>query len=105
MVSIDTMDPLFGGGILKDVMKEIDVTHPTFCFPEWQEIISTPKSRSKPSVYFKRLCERLQIYGRSFHCLRHSCITRLDKAGLTLEEIGKVVGHSDSKTTEGYVHK
>ena len=105
LVSIDTTDPLFGGGILKEVLLEIDVEDKTYCFPTWHKTSINPKTRSKPSVYFSRLCDRLEIGGRSFHCLRHSCITRLEKQGLTLEEIGKVVGHSNTKTTEGYVHK
>jgi len=105
LVSIDTTSQYFGSGIIQQVLSEIDVEDKVYCFPEWHDIITNPKTRSKPSVYFKRLCERLDIYGRSFHCLRHSCITRLDKAGLSLEDIGKAVGHSNTKTTEGYVHK
>lgn len=104
LVKIDLKSEYFGGGIIQKVLKEIDVEDKVYCFPEWHSVVTDPKTRSKPSVYFKRICERLDIYGRSFHCLRHSCITRLEKAGISLEEIGKVVGHSDTKTTEGYVH-
>ena len=105
LVSINTTDQKFGGGILKKVLSEIDVEDKKYCFPEWQTINANPKTRSKTSVYFKRYLESMYIHDKSFHCLRHSCITRLDKLGLTLEEIGKVVGHSSTKTTEGYVHK
>ena len=95
---------MFGDGIIKEVLNEIDVTDKTYCFPEWHKTFLDPKNRSKASVYFSRICERLEIYDRSFHCLRHSCITRLAKAGVSLEQIGKAVGHSSTKTTEGYVH-
>jgi len=105
MVSIDTTNENFGGGILKKVLSEIDVEDEIYCFPEWHKDTTDPKKRSKASVYFSRFCERLNIVGRSFHSLRHSCITRLEKQGLSLEEIGKAVGHSNTKTTEGYVHK
>jgi len=104
LVTIDTNDPMFGGGIIKEVLNEIDVTDKTYCFPEWHKTFLDPKNRSKASVYFSRICGRLEIYDRSFHCLRHSCITRLAKAGVSLEQIGKAVGHSSTKTTEGYVH-
>lgn len=105
LVSIDTTDEKFGGGILKKVLQEIDVEDKKYCFPVWQKVNADPKNRSKTSVYFTRYCERMEIAGKSFHCLRHSCITRLNKLGLSLEEIGVVVGHSSTKTTEGYVHK
>lgn len=104
LVQIDLKSEYFGGGIVQKVLNEIDVEDKIYCFPEWHKMMADPKSRSKPSVYFKRICERLDIYNRSFHCLRHSFVTRLEKAGLSLEEIGKVVGHSDTKTTEGYLH-
>lgn len=105
MVSIDTMDPAFGGGIIKEVLSEIDVEDKVYCFPVWHNTVTDPKTRSKPSVYFSRICERLDIHGRSFHCLRHSCITRLSKLGISIENIGKAVGHSSTKTTEGYIHE
>ena len=105
LVSIDTTDPAFGGGIVKEVLAEIDVEDKVYCFPSWHKAMSDPKTRSKASVYFSRICDRLEIYGRSFHCLRHSCITRLSKIGVSIEAIGKAVGHSNTKTTEGYIHK
>ena len=105
LVLINTTDEMFGGGILKDVLSEIDVVDKVYCFPEWHKQAINPKTRSKTSVYFKRLCERLEIYDRSFHCLRHTCITRMERQGISLEEIGKAVGHSSTKTTQGYVHK
>jgi integrase len=105
LVLINTTDEMFGGGILKEVLSEIDVEDKVYCFPTWHQTSTNPKTRSKPSVYFTRLCERLEIYDRSFHCLRHTCITRMEKQGISLEEIGKAVGHSSTKTTQGYVHK
>ena len=105
LVSISTTAPQFGGGVLKKVLSEIDVEDKVYCFPEWHINNIDPKKRSKASVYFGRICDELNVGGRSFHCLRHSFITRLSNEGFTLEEIGKVVGHSSTKTTEGYVHK
>jgi len=120
-VQIPIEDELFGGGMLTDIITSLKIEDDTYVFPEWQEVISNPKTRSKPSVYFSRL-----LYGdargnglggnqplfpdipkagrKSFHCLRHSFVTRLAKAGVSIEEIGKAVGHSDTATTLGYSH-
>jgi len=38
------------------------------------------------------------------HELRHSCVTFMKEAGLTLEEIGKLVGHSSTYMTDRYLH-
>jgi integrase len=68
------------------------------------------------SVQFARLCERLKIYGKSFHGLRHFKATQefgkasKDKLAkklaetLTLEQIATLLGHASTKTTKGYVH-
>ena len=95
---------LFGGGQLIDCFKSIKKEDKQYCFPEWHAINANPRTRSKPSVYFSRLLDRLLIADKSFHCLRHSFTTRLFQAGVMLEDIGKIVGHSDTKTTEGYIH-
>jgi integrase len=67
-------------------------------------------------VQFARLCERLKIYGMSFHSLRHYKATQeFGKAGkdklakklaevLTPEQIASLLGHSNTKTTKEYAH-
>lgn len=103
-VVIPIKHELFGGDKLRNILADIEVQDKTYCFPEWNLVINDPDTRSKPSVYFKRYLERAGIYDKTFHCFRHTCITRLNKAGVQLEDIGRVVGHSDTKTTKGYVH-
>lgn len=39
-----------------------------------------------------------------FHCLRHTYITNLVKAGTNMNYIKQIAGHSDLKTTENYIH-
>lgn len=39
-----------------------------------------------------------------FHCLRHTYITNLVKAGVNINYIKLLAGHGDLKTTERYVH-
>jgi integrase len=75
-----------------------------YVFPEWAAVATgDPKNRAKLSVYFGRICKACQIEG-SFHCLRHTCITRWRAQGFDLEQCRAYAGHSSSKTTEIYTH-
>lgn len=110
-VEIPVGHELFGGRELPYILSKIEVTDKYYCFPEMHREAQDQKLRSKRSTYYKRLLEKVSEYeglpelaDKSFHCLRHSFVTRLKRAGKTLEEIGKIVGHGDTKTTEGYVH-
>lgn len=96
---------LFGGQTLVRTLKSIEKTDKKYCFPMWHKTQQRAKTRSKPSVYYNRILKRLLIEGKSFHCLRHSFTTRLYMSGVMLEDIGKVVGHSNAETTQGYIHK
>jgi len=42
--------------------------------------------------------------GFVLHCLRHTCCTRLIKAGINLHTVQKWMGHRDIKTTLRYSH-
>lgn len=75
-----------------------------FCFPEQHAIISDPARRALLSIQFARLCAKVGIEGRSFHCLRHTNASSLVAAGSTLDEVAKRLGHSSTATTLGYVH-
>lgn len=113
-VQIPLGHDLFGGDELKKIISEIDPTDDVYCFPEWHREHIDPKKRAKVSTYYKRIVERLcasnsrisrTLYkDKVFHCHRHSFVTRLRKAGVDIEEIGKVVGHSNTATTLGYSH-
>ncbi len=87
-----------------DLLVKIPVTHPRFIFPEQREIVNDLKRRALLSVKFSRLLAKCEITGKSFHCARHTCITRWSKEGKTLESIAELVGHSKTSTTAGYVH-
>jgi integrase len=88
-----------------------------YLFPEQRATILDQARRATLSTQFTRLCERQDIKGKSFHCLRHSVATskfpKADKAALakklvdnlSLEEISALLGHSSTKTTKGYVHE
>lgn len=90
---------------LNELLTRIPVQSPLYLFPEQRAIINSIQRRSLLSVQFKRLLAGLYITGKSFHCLRHTCITRWAKQGRSLESIGQDVGHSNTETTKGYVKK
>jgi len=109
-VALPIDDPLIGGGKLRTIMLEImEVSHhPLYVFPDDREVAMDPSKRARHSVYFGRVLEELGIEGKSFHCLRHSFATRLAKAGKSVEDIGRLLGHSKSSSagsvTAGYIH-
>lgn len=107
-VALPIDDPLIGGGKLRMVIMallEDHSHHPAYVFPEEREVILDPARRARLSVYYGRLLTELGIEGKSFHCLRHAFATRLAKAGKSLEDIGRLIGHANAKTTAGYVHQ
>ena len=89
---------------IEELVTRIPLTSDKYLFPKERALNLDPKKRAILSVYFKRLAERQSIKDKTFHCLRHACITRWAKEGKSLESIGKHVGHASTKTTEGYVH-
>lgn len=57
---------------------------------------------------FKRACELAGIKhggidGLTFHCLRHTAGTRMVKRGMSLAEVGRILGHADIKTSYRYI--
>lgn len=105
-VEVPLHEPLIGGGQLSGHFLDMLMqgNGEGYIFPEERKTILDPDKRAKLSVYAGRIFARAGVEGKSFHCLRHSFVTRLSKAGKTLEEIGKIVGHSNTETTKGYAH-
>jgi integrase len=102
---------------LQNLISEIPVIDAEYLFPEPRAIIRDVKKRSGLSVQFRRLLNRLEIDdGKSFHSLRHykatQAFAKLDKEtlaqklaeSLTLDQIAALLGHSNKKTTKGYLH-
>lgn len=76
-----------------------------YVFPDEREAYSDPKRRAGFSVTFGRMCRRCNIFGRSFHCLRHTYASRQHGVrGLTLREVADNLGHRNVSTTTGYIH-
>jgi integrase len=53
---------------------------------------------------FRRACERAGVEEFRFHDLRHEYGSRLGDADVNLKKIARLMGHSNTKQTERYVH-
>ena len=69
---------------------------------EYRDKISDPKKRHYFSQQFRTVCDKSEIEGKSFHSFRHAFATR--HKNLPLEEVAKLLGHKDTKTTQKYTH-
>jgi len=105
-VALPLDDELIGSGELMDVLQDLPHTHDRFVFPRHRAIYEDVTARSFFSKDFPRWRDSagLAHTGKTFHCLRHSFATRLKRAGKTIEEIGRFVGHRDERVTQGYTH-
>jgi integrase len=54
--------------------------------------------------FFRKTCVRAEIEGFRFHDLRHEYGSRLGDADVNLKKISRLMGHSNTKQTERYVH-
>jgi type 1 fimbriae regulatory protein FimB len=68
-------------------------------------------SRKKRAISRRRLDELMKFYGqqaglpqekRHFHCMRHTCATRLLDHGVSIEEVQDILGHEDIRNTMIY---
>ena len=101
---------------LETMVTQIPVASPTHLFPEQHEVVSDVRRRSLLSVQFKRICERIGILGKSYHCTRHAAASEkyhaIDQAELakrlaetlSMSQIKQLLGHSSAKTSQFYVH-
>ncbi len=109
-VNLPLDHPEIGGGQLRDMLGIVGHHSKKYMFPDWAECSTDPRRRSKFSVNFGRFLKSLEIENKSFHCFRHTFVTRVfARSGVTdydlnLGKIANWVGHSDSKTTKGYLH-
>jgi integrase len=99
---------------LETMVMQIAVDSPTHLFPEQNEIIRDVQRRSLLSIRFKRICERLGIKGKSYHCTRHAAASEKYHAidndelakrlaeTLSMTQIKQLLGHSSAKTSAGF---
>ena len=98
----------------------VDGPEDAFLFPNLGGNWKGSSGRSGPSMVFSRIMERAGVEspvlrkasgekGRTiraltFHSLRHSFVTELQKAGVPVDHIKELAGHEDIETTKGYAH-
>ena len=75
--------------------------NPTYVF-EHNEKLANPNSLLK---VWHRACDKCNIHRRSPHKSRKTNISEMITTGLTLNEVGQISGHTDTRTTlEHYSH-
>jgi site-specific recombinase XerD len=55
-------------------------------------------------AFWKKLCINAGIKNARIHDLRHTFASILVNKGVSLQVAGKLLGHSDTRTTERYSH-
>ena len=80
---------------------------------EAQEILATLPKRSSedyvlrirnPRALFERVCTETQILNFRIHDLRHNFASIAVNLGMGLQEIGALLGHKSTQTTQRYAH-
>ncbi|MGZ5050465.1 MAG: tyrosine-type recombinase/integrase [Methylobacter sp.] len=76
--------------------------------PRKSEWVFPNESNTGPKTYsagtFANACKRAGIEGVTWHTLRHTTITRLTLAGLSLSQVQAISGHSSVSSLERYQH-
>lgn len=108
-VALPLDNPLIGSGDLKHVIAEIkdeipaEKRDPVYCFPKERALALSTTKRATLSCYYARVLKRCGVDGKSFHGLRRAFADRLDVARVSIEQIGELMGHSSTTTTEIYL--
>lgn len=63
-----------------------------------------PYKADSISAAFERACKRININDLRFHDLRHEGISRLFEAGLGIQEVAMISGHTSWSTLKRYTH-
>lgn len=75
-----------------------------YCFPKHQKLAINSGEWAKVSMQFRHILDMIGLQHLSFHCLRHTFIEDCAARGIPVQHIARVVGHSSTKTSEGYLH-
>ena len=101
---------------MRAIVEAIPKENKRFLFPDRVRQHQDPRRRAGLSMWFGRFLESIGIRGKSFHCLRHTKATndfarsgkddlaRKLAEALTMDQIAALLGHSNTKTTKGYIH-
>ena len=106
-VALPLKHELLGSGQLINIFNGLLDLYDPECphiWPKQEEMMNNVKKRSLLPQEYIRMLRRHKYMDLSFHCLRHSFVTRLRKNKVSLEDIGKLVAHNSTGTTEIYDH-
>lgn len=90
---------------LKDTQNNVVQIYNTTGYVFISGKFKTKYSRLTITEKFKEYIRELDLPEKyHFHCLRHTAISNWVKAGVNINYIKQLAGHSDIKTTEKYIH-
>jgi integrase len=89
--------------VLLDAISAIPPINTEYVFPEQRAIVMDVTKRANLSTQFRRICESLDIHGKTFHDLRSSYIVACKREGIEIQHIAQNVGHISTTTTRGYM--
>lgn len=74
--------------------------------PMWLTYLGTTPSHQHIMVSMRRRAERLGLDPKQWHphALRRAFATHLMEEGVSMRQISRMLGHTDSKVTEAYLH-
>jgi len=87
---------------LREILVELnqDISAYVFLTPQGEHY----KGQNSIKTSFTRACKQAGVPGLRFHDLRHTAATRMLEKGAKLEEVAKILGHYDIRTTMRYAH-
>ncbi len=91
---------------IRMVQPLIDILRPR-CEAGNKYVFTSPRTKTKffdMNTVLPRLCKRLEIKPFTFHAIRHYGSSYLVKQGATVKDIQQLLGHSELRTTEIYLH-
>jgi len=90
---------------LQKAIATIEFEDASWCFPKHRDTVRDPKRRAGLSMQFDRLCKAAGLKGHTFHDWRHTYATDCKRKGIPMPHISTNLGHTDTKTTIGYIHE
>ncbi len=68
----------------------------------WSAEVRLPPCKAALKV--RKLCEIARVPAFGFHAVRHAGASLMEKAGVPIGTIQRILGHESRKTTEVYLH-